>query len=149
EAETECRRAVDLDPENHEARRELAFLMNAIGRRDGALKEMDAAIAIAPTSFNKRSRGLLLYFGRRFDEAIAQLKQVEATDPEYMESSRWLARCFEQKKEYGQALEFLVRYRESAGARPDEIVSLRRAFAVGGWPDVLRASLPDGRPAAN
>jgi len=149
EAETECRRAVDLDPQNHEARRELAFLMNAIGRRDDALKEMDAAIAIAPTSFNKRSRGLLLYFDRRFDEAIAQLKQVEATDPDYLESSRWLARCFEQKKDYGQALEFLVRYRESAGARPEEITLLRRAFGAGGWSDVLRASTPHGRLAPN
>jgi DNA-binding winged helix-turn-helix (wHTH) protein/Tfp pilus assembly protein PilF len=149
EAETECRRAVDLDPENHEARRELAFLMNAIGRRDDALKEMDAAIAIAPTSFNKRSRGVLLYFDRRFDEAIAQLKQVEATDPDYLESSRWLARCFEQKGEYGQALEFLVRYRQSAGARPEEIALLRQSFGAEGWPHVLRASMPHGRLAPN
>jgi DNA-binding winged helix-turn-helix (wHTH) protein/tetratricopeptide (TPR) repeat protein len=148
-AETECRRAVALEPQNHEARRELALLMNSIGRRDDALKEMDAAIAVAPTSFNKRSRGMLLYFHRQFDEAIVQLKQVEATDPGYLESSRWISRCFEQKKEYEQALEFLVRFRESARARPEEIASLRRAFATGGWPDVLRASLPDGRTAPN
>jgi DNA-binding winged helix-turn-helix (wHTH) protein len=148
-AEAECRRAVDLDPRNHEARRELAFLLNSIGRRDDALKEMDAAIAQAPTSFNQRSRGMLLYFRRQFDEAIIQLKKVEENDPGSVESSRWIYRCFEQKKEYDQALEFLVRHRESAGARPDEIASLRRAFAAGGWPDVLRASLPDGRPAAN
>jgi DNA-binding winged helix-turn-helix (wHTH) protein len=148
-AETECRRALALEPQNHEAQRELSFLMNAIGRRDDALKEMDAAIAVAPTSFNKRSRGLLLYFHRQFDEAIVQLKQVEATDPGYVESSRFISRCFEQKKEYEQALEFLVRYRESEGARPEEIASLRRAFAAGSWPDVLRASLPNGRAAPN
>jgi DNA-binding winged helix-turn-helix (wHTH) protein/thioredoxin-like negative regulator of GroEL len=148
-AETECRRAVDLDPENHEARRELAFLMSSIGRRADALKEMDAAIAIAPTSFNKRSRGVVLYFDRRFDEAIAQFNQVEATDPEYLESSRWLARCFEQKREYDQALEFLVRYQQSTGARPEEIASLRLAFGTGGWPNVLRISLPKGLPTPN
>jgi tetratricopeptide (TPR) repeat protein len=123
--------------------------MSSIGRRDDALKEMDAAIAIAPTSFNKHSRGLVLYFDRRFDEAIAQFNQLEATDPEYLESSRWIARCFEQKREYDQALEFLVRYRKSAGARPEEIASLRLAFGAGGWPNVLRASLPKGRPAPN
>ncbi len=148
-AESECRRAVDLEPQNHEARRELAFLMSAIGRQDDAMHEIDAAITLAPTSFNKRSRGLLLYFHRQFDEAILQLKQVEATDPDYMESSRWLSRSFEQKKEYEEALKFLVRYRESAGARPEEIASLRGAFAAGGWPDVLRALLPGGRPAPN
>jgi DNA-binding winged helix-turn-helix (wHTH) protein/Tfp pilus assembly protein PilF len=148
-AETECHRAVDLDPENHEARRELAFLLNSIGRRDDALKEMDTAIALAPTSFNKRSRGLLLYFARRFDEAITQLKQVEATDPEYSESSRWIERCLEQTKDYAQALEFRIKYRESAGAGPEEIALLRRAFANGSWPEVLRASLSKSQPKPN
>jgi DNA-binding winged helix-turn-helix (wHTH) protein/thioredoxin-like negative regulator of GroEL len=148
-AEAECRRAVDLDPQNQTARRELAFVMSTSGRRDEGLKEMEAAVALAPTSYNKRSRGLLLYFHRLFDEAIVQLRQVEATDPEYVESSRWIARCFEQKHDYEQALQFLVRYRESVGARPEEIASLRRAFATGGWRAVLRASLPDDRPAPN
>jgi DNA-binding winged helix-turn-helix (wHTH) protein/Tfp pilus assembly protein PilF len=148
-AEAECRHAVALDPESHEARREFAFLLNSIGRRDDALKEMDTAIALAPTSFNKRSRGLLLYFDRHFDDAIAQLKQVEATDPEYSESSRWITRCLEQKKDYAQALEFLIRYRESAGAGSDEIALLRRAFATGGWTEVLRASLPKSQSKPN
>jgi DNA-binding winged helix-turn-helix (wHTH) protein/Tfp pilus assembly protein PilF len=148
-AQTACRRAVDLDSESHEARRELAFLMNAIGRRDDALREMDTAIALAPTSFNKRSRGLLLYYARRFDEAIAQLKQVEATDPEYSESSRWISRCLEQKKDYGKALEFLIRYRESVGAGSEEIARLRGAFATGGWREVLRSSLPKSHSTPN
>ena len=138
---------MNLDPQNHEARRELAFLMSVMGRRDDALEVMDAAIALAPTSFNKRSRGVLLYFHRQFDAAIAQLKQVEGTDPGYVDSRRWIARCFELKKDHEQALVYLVRYRESAGARPDEIGRLHRAFAVGGWHEVLRASLRDNRPA--
>ena len=149
EAEIQCRRAIALDSRNHEARRELAFLMNTIRRRDEALTEIDAAIAIAPTSFNKSSRGLLLYFNRRFDEAIAQLKQVVATDPEYLEGSRWLARCFEQRREYGHALEVLVRFREFAGARPEATARLREAFGAGGWPNVLRASTATGRREPN
>jgi DNA-binding winged helix-turn-helix (wHTH) protein/Tfp pilus assembly protein PilF len=148
-AERECRRAVQLDPESNEAVRELAFLLNSMGKREDALKEMDAAIALAPTSYNKRSRGLLLYLSRRFDEAIVQFKQVQATDPEYAESSRWMARCFEQKRDYAQALEFLVKYRESAGAGPEEIAMLRHAFTTGGWPEVLRASLPRGQAKPN
>ncbi len=140
-AETECRRAVQLDPASHQARSELAFLLSSRGRREEALKQMDAAVALAPTSFNKRSRGLLLYFAHRFDDAIAQLKQVEATDPEFSESSRWIARSLEQKKQYAEALEFLIRFRQSSGAGSEEIAGLRRAFASGGWPEVLRASL--------
>src|SRR5690606_29976945 len=146
-AETECRRAMALDAGNDEVRREMAFLLNSLGRRDEALVEMDAAIAIAPTSFNKRSRGMLLYFSRRFDEAVAQLQQVEATDPEYTGASRWLARCLEQMGDHAGALEAYVRFRESAGAPPEVIASLRHAYESAGWPGVLRASLPDRGPA--
>lgn len=144
-AESECRRAVDLDPENHEARKELSFLMSATGRHDDALREMDNAIAVAPTSFNKRSRGLLLYLHRRFDEAITQLKQVEATDPGFRDANRLLARSFEQKQDYGQAVEFLIQQRRAGGATSEQIASLRRTFEAEGWPGVLRASLPKGR----
>jgi hypothetical protein len=141
-AEAECRRAVHLDPGNDAARRELAFLLSSQGHHAEALEEIDAAVRIAPTSFNKRSRGHLLYFGRRFDDALAQLRQVEATDSEYRGASRWIARCLEQQREYGAALDALVRHRESTGATPAAIGSLRQAFAAGGWPGVLRASLP-------
>jgi DNA-binding winged helix-turn-helix (wHTH) protein/Tfp pilus assembly protein PilF len=147
-AETTCRQAVALDPSNQEARRELAFLMNVVGKRDVALQEINKAVAIAPTSFNKRSRGVLLYFARRFDEAIAQLEQVEATDPEFVESSRWIARAFEQSGHYAEALEFLVRFRQSEGAGADEVMALRKSFASGGWRAVLATSLPAGTRAA-
>jgi DNA-binding winged helix-turn-helix (wHTH) protein/tetratricopeptide (TPR) repeat protein len=148
-AERECRRAVELDPRNHEARRELAFLMSAIGKKDKAMEEMNIAIALAPTSFNKRSRGLLLYFTRRFDEAIAQFKQVQATDPEFSESLRWMSRSFEQKGDYLQALEFHVKSREATGGTAEEMQMLRRAFASSGWPAVLRASLAMRPPRPN
>jgi pentatricopeptide repeat protein len=74
---------------------------------------------------------------------------VEATDPEYSESSRWIARSFEQKRDYAQALEYLIKYRQTAGAGSEEIAMFRSAFATGGWPEVLRASLPKGQPGAN
>lgn len=135
-AERECRRAVALDPTDHEARRELAFLLNSRGRKTEALTEMEAAIALAPTSFNKRSRGMLLYFSGRLDEAIAQFRQIEATDPEFRQASLWLARCLEQTGEHAAALEALTR------ARADQALRLREAFATGGWPAVLRATLP-------
>jgi tetratricopeptide (TPR) repeat protein len=146
-AEAACRRALALDPRNDEARREMAFLLSALGRRDEALEQMNAAIAIAPSSFNKRSRGLLLYFARRFEEAVAQLEQVEATDPEYTAARRWIARCLEQKGDHPAALEAFVRFRESEGAPPDAIDPLRRAFERAGWPGVLRASLSGRSPA--
>lgn len=146
-AHAECVRAATLDPGNHEARREFAFLLSSMGKWAEALEEIDAAIALAPTSFNKRSRGVLLYFAGRFDAATAQLSQLERTDPEYVESSQWLARCYEQSGAFDQALNALVRFREATGATPAEIVALRQAFATEGWPAVLRSSLLHSGPA--
>jgi len=148
-AESECRRAVVLDPANHEARREYAFLLNSTGRRKEAMEQMDAAIALAPTSFNKRSRGTLLYYGRRYDEAIEQLEQVQSTDPEFVEISQWIARSFEQKGDYPQALEFLIRSRDSDGPGGPAAAVFRGAFESGGWPAVLRVSLASGRLKPN
>ena len=99
-AEKACRRAVELDLKEHQARLELAFLLNVLGREDEAMREIDATVALAPTSFNQRSRGLILYHFRRYDEAIAQLQQVEDTDPNYHETDKWLIRAYEMKKEY-------------------------------------------------
>ena len=138
EAERECRRAVELGPNEHEAHKELGFLLNVLGREDEAMSEIDTAVALAPTSFNKRSRGLILYHSRRYDEAIAQLLQVEETDSEYHETDKWLIRAYEMKKDYARALEIRIRQMERAGASPEEISALKAAFDKSGWPGVLR-----------
>ncbi len=137
-AEKECIRAIDLDPNDHEARREMAFLLSSLGREAEAMREIDMTIALAPTSFNKRSRGVILYYASRYDEAIEQLKQVEETDPGYTESRSWLMSCYEMKKDFIHALEARIRQMEHAEATPEEIAATKAAFDEGGWPGVLR-----------
>lgn len=137
-AEKECLAAVAADPNDHEAQRELAFLWNSLGRDDEALQAMDRAIAIAPTSFNKRSRGVLLYHSRRYDEAIEQLQQVGQTDPSYSEVVRWLIRCHEMKKEYAKAFHWYTILMEESGTSQEEMASIRSAFEVSGWNAALK-----------
>ncbi len=138
EAEKECRLAVELDPKDHEAQKELAFLLNSLGRENEALEAMDRAVAIAPTSFNKRSRGLILYHSRRYDDAIAQLEQVDQTDPNYRETSRWLIRSHQMKKDYQKAFECYIQMIEQSGASFEELATLRSGFEGDGWNAVLR-----------
>ncbi|MGD9627804.1 MAG: winged helix-turn-helix domain-containing protein [Pyrinomonadaceae bacterium] len=137
-AEKECRMAVELDPQNHEALKELAFLLSSLGKDEEALQAMEKAIAIAPTSFNKRSRGRLLYRSRRYDEAIEQLQQVGQTDPEYREAFRWLILCHQMKREYELALDWYLKLMEQSGASAEEIASVRSGFGASGWNSVLR-----------
>lgn len=132
-AEKECRRAVEINPNDHEAQKELGFLLNSLGHDEEAIEAIDKAIALAPTSFNKRSRGLILYHSRRYDEAIAQFEQVEETDPGYNETSRWLMLAYQMKKDYAKAFESYRRTLEESGTPADEIALLTRQFEKEGW----------------
>ena len=136
-AEKECRRAVGLDSGAADSHRELALLLNSVGRQDDALVEMDQALAIAPTSFNKRSRGVILYFSRRYDDAIEQLKQVEETDPEFEQCTLYLAKSYEMQRDWPEALEYYLKFRRKK-ATPAELESVRAGFGTHGWPSVLR-----------
>lgn len=138
EAEKECRLAVELDPKDHEAQKELGFLLNSLGRDDEAIAAMDKAIAIAPTSFNKRSRGLLLYHSRRYDDAIAQLEQVDEKDLVYKETTRWLIRAHQMKNDHNGAFKYYIRMILQSGSSAEEIAAVKADFEKEGWNAVLR-----------
>ena len=106
---------------------------------------MDKAVALAPNSLNKCSRGLILYFSRRYDEAIAQLEQVEETDPDYREAGKWLTRSYEMNRNYTKALECHLRYKKLIdGASPGEIRAIQSEYEKVGWPGVLRIMTSPG-----
>lgn len=136
-AEAECRRAVEIDPNDHEAQKELAFLLNSLGREEEAIAAIDRAIAAAPTSFNKRSKGLILYHSRRYDEAIAMFEQVDATDSEFKETTRWLMRAYQMKGDNQKTLEYYIRLMEQGGAGSEEIEKLKADIESDGWRALL------------
>jgi tetratricopeptide (TPR) repeat protein len=145
-AEKECDQAIDLDPNDPLAHREMAFFRSAFGRENEALREIDAAILLAPTSFNKRSRGMILYYSRRYDEAIEQFRRVEETDPSEYDTRRWLMNAYEMKKDYVNALETRIRQMQFAEATPAEIAAVKAVYAESGWPGVLRTLEDSTRP---
>ena len=145
-AEKECLRAIELDPNDPAAHREMAFFLSSLGREDEAMREIDAAVTLAPTSFNKHSRGVFLYYLRRYDESIAQLRQVEETDPNEYDTSKWLSNAYEMKKDYSHALEAKIRQMEHNEATPEEIAAVKAAFDQSGWPGVLRSMVDPKRP---
>lgn len=138
EAEKECRRAVELNPNDHEAQKELAFFLHAMGKDDEALAAINNAIQIAPSSFNKRSRGMILYQLRQYDEAIKELEQVEETDPLYVEASRWLSRAYHQKGDFSRAVAYYIRLTQFSGGSADEVAAIKTLFETEGWTAVLR-----------
>jgi DNA-binding winged helix-turn-helix (wHTH) protein len=146
QALTECRRAVELGPNESGTHRELGLALNAAGQTGEALAELDKAVMLSPTSFNKRSRGMIAYMSRRYDEAIESLEQVDATDPGVTDAERWLLSCYLMKGEHARALEHLVKLQEANGAGPDDINAIQTAFHSTGWLAALRAAVdsPNG-----
>lgn len=140
-AQQACERAVELDPDSSAVQRELGYFLNSQGRTEEALEAMRKAASIEPTSRNKRSIGVVLYHARRFDEAIAQFKQIMDTDPEYLEVLKWTRWAYEMKGDHQGAFEELVKEERMNGLAPEKIRQLRETFRTKGWKGVLRSRL--------
>ncbi|MEO6390715.1 MAG: winged helix-turn-helix domain-containing protein [Pyrinomonadaceae bacterium] len=136
--EQSCKKAVELDSNNSDARFELAMFHSMFGRTDQALAEIDTAIALSPTAFNKRNRGWILFYARRYDEAVEQLRQIAETDPEYRFTIRPVVLANVMKRDYAAALDAQIKKSKYDGASPETIELIRSKYASKGWPGVLR-----------
>ena len=83
-AERELRRALALDPGSATAHQWYAEYLSVVGRDAEARREAERAVALDPLSPIVRvDQALTLARGRHFDEAIAVLRQVVETDPDF------------------------------------------------------------------
>ena len=93
-AETDLMTALQLEPNNDIAHFAHAVLCAYRGRFEHALKEIETAMTIAPGAvFYERERGKILYFSRRYDEAIAQSTRSLELKPDL--GTIWLSRAYE------------------------------------------------------
>jgi len=117
-AENEFRLAIELNPNYSTAHHWYgeAFL-SATGRFDEALVEMKRASELDPLSpIISTDVGATLYLARRYEQAIHQLARTLELYPDYELAQIWLARSFEQRKQYAEALSVL----EQAKDREDQ-----------------------------
>ena len=97
-AESVCRRGVELRPGDAEARRHLADYMSIQSRHDEAIAEARKALESNPISrVSLGHLGLLLYKARRYDESIAQCQKALDIDPHYCNAMWFMALAQEQK----------------------------------------------------
>ena len=149
-AERACRRAVEIDPGSHDARHEMAMFLTQFERHDEALAEIDAAIALAPTSFNKRNRAVILFNAKRYDEGIKELEEIKASDPESPHWLSWLWWFYAMKSDHDNALESYIEWQKQLG-RPETEPELRSIYSAQGWRGVQYAIVRQykpGEPAA-
>src|SRR5215211_1539747 len=84
-AESECRRAIELDLYSAQAHEIFSRYLMGRGRLDGAIVEIKLAIDLEPTSrFNQRNYGRALLYARRYPEAANQFKRVLEMDQNFV-----------------------------------------------------------------
>jgi len=97
-AESVCRRGVDLRPGDAAARQHLADYMSIQSRHEEAIAESRKALESNPISrVSLGHLGLLLYRARRYDESIAQCQKTLDIDPDYCNAMWFMALAQEQK----------------------------------------------------
>ena len=97
-AERAHRQALKLNPSDADARLHLANCLAARGRTEEAVTEIKRARQHDPLSFLiNREVGRMLYYARRYDEALAELKQAADMQPDSSAVGWWVVRCLLRK----------------------------------------------------
>ena len=134
-AEREFKRAIELNPNYVLAHHWRATFLMAMNRLPEALDEIEIARKLDPTSNAiLADKGVLLARMRRFDEATALLKQIEAQEPKFSSTHYYLAEIHLAMKDYPA---YLAEAREAATLTQDSqglaiVAAGDKGFAAGG-----------------
>jgi serine/threonine-protein kinase len=132
-SESEFRRAIELNPNNADARRGYAHLLSNIGRHEEALREVGRARELDPLSLITNTlQGQFLHFAGRDDEAVQRFERTFELNPNFWVAHINLAYVFIRKKMYGQALTELAKAREQSGGNTTAISLTGYVLALSG-----------------
>ena len=141
-AETEFKRAIELNPNYATAHQWYSVYLSAMARHDEAIREASRAYEIEPLSLPIiRDLTRAYYHARRYDEAIATYMKALELDPRHYRHNSWLELTYAQKGSYDLAVEVHLKAMRMVGADPVEIVTLERAYRTSGWRAFWRKEL--------
>jgi TolB-like protein/DNA-binding winged helix-turn-helix (wHTH) protein/Tfp pilus assembly protein PilF len=133
EAETEFKRAIELNPSYSTEHRIYAALLVTLKRHAEAWEQISQAMRTDPLSLPNNAEVVrTLYYARDYDRAIEQANKAFQLDPGYYRTHFWLARVYAQKKMYAEAI---AESEKVLAAMPDSSVGLTEyayGLAVGG-----------------
>jgi TolB-like protein/DNA-binding winged helix-turn-helix (wHTH) protein len=105
EAERLYRKAVELNPNDSTTLEWYAEYLNAMGRPAEAIAVVEKARQVDPISLvTSAVAGRVLYMARQYDLSIEQCKKTIEMDPNFPRSYAYLARAYEKKDLYAEAL---------------------------------------------
>ncbi len=137
-AEREYQRAIELNPNNPDARRMYSGFLAAMGRREEALAAIQRCLELDPHNSRFQANfGMRLLDLGRYEDAIAQLQKVLRTDPNFPHAHGILSEAFHKKgmyeEELAEAKKFFALLGDSEVAE-----ALARGYGQGGYAGAMR-----------
>ncbi|OLC33215.1 MAG: hypothetical protein AUH81_14640 [Candidatus Rokubacteria bacterium 13_1_40CM_4_69_5] len=133
DAERRFRRAIELKEGYPTAHFWYACYLWAVGRTADSCAEASRAQALAPLSLvGHANLGWALYFGRRFEEAIAQCRKTLDLDPRYLFTYTVLGQAYVALSRYDEAVSALQSAVNISGGLAFTTAALGYAYARAG-----------------
>jgi Tfp pilus assembly protein PilF len=132
-AESEFRRALELNPNDAEAHRVYSFYLLALGRFDEAIAEVQRAQYLDPVSLlTSVNAGWTLYFARRYDLAIDKCRRALELDGRSDGARACLGQSYRAKGMRDEAIAESERAVTLSASNPARLVALARTYATFG-----------------
>jgi len=132
-AETEFRRAIELNPSYATSRQWYAEFIAELGRFEEAIEEIKRAHDVDPLSLNvNTAQGEIFYEARKNNEAVQQLHKVLELDPNFAEAHRLLGQTYVQLSRYEEAVSELQKSLTLSGDSSQNEACLGQAYGLWG-----------------
>ncbi|HEY6187909.1 MAG TPA: protein kinase [Pyrinomonadaceae bacterium] len=132
-AESDFKRALELNPNYATAHQWYASYLLQMGRYDDATEEIKRAQQLDPLSLIiNANKGYYLYFARQYDAAIEQYRKTLEIDPNFGVGRYYLAQAYVQKKMYGEAIAEFQKLINTPGDDLETAAALGYAYAQSG-----------------
>ncbi len=146
EADRHYKRAVALNPNYDTALSFYSFYLACMGRIEEALALARRAQRLDPVSAGAQMNvGMILYFARRYDDAVVAIKETLDLDPGFGPAYVTLGRIYVAKGMPDRAVAELERAQGLMGHRPDVTTPHAWVLARAGRPREARAMLDELR----
>jgi serine/threonine-protein kinase len=132
-AEQLHQRALALNPNSADVHHHYAIHLMHMAHFEQALAEISKAEELDPTDgFILRNVAQVLYFARRYNEAIEKSRRAIDLNPNSGPMYNWMIRAYEMKGEEQAAFAARLKQAEANGAGVDQIAGMKAAYAAGG-----------------
>jgi len=132
-AEREFRRGIELNPSDATGHHWYGFFLTAMGRGDEGLVQLRQAHALDPISpIINAEIGLPFYYGRRYEEAIAQYRKTIDMDRDFAVAHYFLGQVHGQQQMFDEAIAEFEEARRLSGSDAYEVAALGWGYAIAG-----------------